>query len=122
MAYTEKVHHLFLKNVNTKDYDGFIFGEMDTGTHFFTVVLFLDKKEVFIFDPLQFDSTILAVTKFLKLLLRYSNWLDSGDGQPAFSKDYTFTEVEQKTGLYLMSRVVTNLCPMKVMGKAVAWI
>ena len=79
--YTDKMHHLFLKNVNTNDYDGFIFGGRDSGIHFFTVVLFLDKKEVFIFDPLEFPSTVPAVAKFLQLLFQYSDWLDtSGDG------------------------------------------
>ena len=122
MCFTDKMHHLFLKNVNTKDYDGFIFGGTDSGIHFFTVVLFLDKKEVFIFDPLQFPSTVPAVAKFLQLLFQYSNWLDSGDDQLAFSKGYTFTEFEQESGLYLMSSKMTNLCPIKVMGITVAWI
>lgn len=119
------MHCLFLTNVNTKDYDGFIFGGTDSSTHFFTVVLFLDeKKEVFIFDPLQFSSTVPAVAKFLQLLFQYSNWLDSsGDDQPVFSKDdYTFMEFEQKSGLYLMSSQMTNLCPIKVTDITVAWI
>ena len=113
MAYTEKMHHLFLKNVNTKDYDGFIFGGTDTAINFFTVVLFLDKKEVFIFDPLQFLTTIPAVANFLQLLFQYSDCLDSGDGQPAFSKDYTLTKVEQKNWTVFNVQMGNKFMPHK---------
>ena len=97
--------------------------ETDSGTNFFTVVLFLDnKKEVFIFDPLEFLSTLPIVAKFLHLLFQHSKWLDSGVEKYNLCEDYTFTEAEQKSGLYLMSRGGTNLCPVEVMGITVGWI
>ena len=95
MHYSDKMHKFFVDQ-KMEDYDGIIFGGTDDGIHFFMVVLFLEKKEVFIFDPSNVNKTINVVAKFLYLLFQHSTWLDSGNKNFRPGKKYTFSEEEKK--------------------------
>ena len=121
MFYSRKMHRLFT-NQKMEDYHGIIFGGTDPSLHFFTVVLFLEKKEVFIFDPLEFGTTLPIIAKFLHLLFQHSNWLDSGVEKYKLCEDYTFTEVEKERWTVCHVKPVTNSCPLEVMGITVGWI
>ena len=78
------------------DCDGIIFGGTDDELHFFMVLLFLEDKQVFIFDPSEGGTTLGVVAKFLYLLFQHSEWLESGSEEFRDCKDYTFSEKDKK--------------------------
>ena len=93
--YSQKMHSIFV-NQKMWEYDGMVFGGTDTKDNFFTVVLFLKKKEVFILDPFDFSSTIAAVAKFLHLLFQHSDWLENDSKNFKPCKNYTFSDDVKK--------------------------
>ena len=98
--YSQEMHQLFVKQ-KMQDYDGIIFGGTDNNDKFFMVVLFLQKKEVFIFDPVGFESTIPAVANFLHLLFQHSDWLDNDSKNFKPCQKYTFSDdVKEKWTMY----------------------
>ena len=122
MYYSEKMHRLFMEQ-KMMDCDGIIFGGTDNELHFFMVLLFLEDKQVFIFDPSNDSKTYRVIAKFLYLLFQHSNWLDSGvkDFKPC--KEYIFSEEEKKNGQCLMLELAADSCrSWKKNSTTVDWI
>ena len=78
-----------------KDCDIVMFGATDSAVHFHLVLLFLHKKEVFVFDPFHCATAKPSVSRFLQMLFQHSSWLDSNAKEFDLS-ECMFTDEEAK--------------------------